>query len=194
MQASDLSWRSHKVKLLTGTMLLIMMTYSFADAAGKSVSSDVDFNGTLVAEPCVVAPGSDGENVAVDFGTIPDKTFYSIDGRRTWIQSFHILLTECDLSLSKEVNISFTGVEDAEQPGLLAVNSSSGVKHVAIGLQTHTGEDLPLNKQMQGYLLNNGTTQLNFKAYVQASDEGVTNHNVGHGAFESISTFELEYP
>jgi len=182
------------MKLYSGILALVLMGASYAIAAEKPVSADVDFKGTLVAEPCVVSVGGDGDNVVVDFGTIPDKTFYSVYGRRTWLQAFHILLTECDTTLGKEVKITFTGTEDAEQPGLLAVTSSTGVKHVAIGLQTHTGAALPFNKQTQGYTLYEGNTQLNFKAYVQASDDGVANHSVGRGAFEAVSTFELEYP
>jgi type 1 fimbria pilin len=158
------------------------------------VSVDVDFKGTLVEEPCLVAPGSEGDNIVVDFGTIPEKNFYSIYGNRTWSQSFHILLTECDVSLGKEVKVTFKGVEDREQPGLLATSSNLGVKHIAVGLQTHTGTNLPINKQTAGYAINNGSTQLNFKAYIQASNEGVKNHSIGQGAFEALATFELEYP
>lgn len=181
------------MKFCSGVLALILLGSGYAAAVEKPVSADVDFKGTLVAEPCVVSPGSEGDNVVVDFGTIPDKTFYS-DGRRTWLQPFHILLSECDTSLGKEVKITFTGTEDAEQSGLLAVTSSTGVKHVAIGLITHTGEDLPFNKQTQGDILYNGNTELNFKAYVQASDEGVKNRSVGQGVFEAVSTFQLEYP
>lgn len=182
------------MKLCSVIIALVLLGCGYATAAENPVSADVDFKGILVAEPCVVAPGDDGDSVLVDFGTIADKTFYSIYGRRTWLQEFHILLTECDTSLGKEVKITFTGTEDAEQSGLLAVTSSTGVKHVAIGLQTHTGADLPINKQTQGYTLYTGNTQLNFKAYVQASEEGVLNHSVGNGSFEAVSTFELEYP
>lgn len=182
------------MKLCSGMLTFALLVSVITSATERPVSSDVDFKGTLVAEPCVVSPGGDGDNVVVDFGTIPDKTFYSIYGRRTWLQPFHILLTQCDTSLGKDVKITFTGQEDAEQPGLLAVTSNTGVKHVAVGLQTHTGEDLPFNKQTQGYTLYNGNTQLNFKAYIQASDEGVTKHSVGRGMFEAVSTFELEYP
>lgn len=182
------------MKFITGLLTLVLLAPGLVRASEEPVSADVDFKGSLVAEPCIVSPGGEGDNVVVDFGTIPEKTFYSIYGRRTWLQAFHILLTECDTSLGKEVKITFTGAEDAEQPGLLAVSSSSGVKHIAIGLQTYTGEELPFNKQTQGYTIYNGNTQLNFKAYVQASDEGVSNHSVGRGAFEAVSTFELEYP
>lgn len=182
------------MKLCSGVLTFALLFTCIVSATEKPVSSDVDFEGTLVAEPCVVSPGGEGDNVVVDFGTIPDKTFYSISGRRTWLQPFHILLTGCDTSLGKEVKITFTGPEDTEQPGLLAVTSNTGVKHVAVGLLTHTGADLSFNKQTQGYMLYKGNTQLNFKAYIQASDEGVTHHSVGRGMFEAVSTFELEYP
>ena len=182
------------MKLLWGIMFMLSITTRLAVSAEQPVSADVDFKGVLVSEPCVVTPGGDGDNVVVDFGTIEERIFYSVYGRRTWLQPFHILLTNCDTALGKEIKITFTGTEDAEQPGLLALTSSVGVKHVAIGLQTHTGDELPLNKQTQAYTLNTGNTQLDFKAYLQASDDGVTNHSVGRGVFEAVSTFSLEYP
>lgn len=181
------------MKMSDGMMALLLMLGSIPHIT-HAVSRDVEFKGTLVAEPCTVAAGSEGDNVVVDFGTIAEKTFYSLTSRRTWLQPFHILLKDCDLTLGKEVKITFTGTEDAEQAGLLAVTSSHGVGHIAVGLQTSGGTALPLNKQTAGYTLSTGNTQLNFKAYVQASDEGVRNKSVGRGSFEAVSTFELEYP
>lgn len=182
------------MKICSGLILIYFILPVIVSASEAPVSVDIDFTGTLVEEPCIVAPGGEGDNVVVDFGTIPEKNFYSIYGHRTWAQPFHILLTECDLNLGKEVKITFKGTEDGEQPGLLSISSNSGVKHIAVGLQTYTGAELDVNKQTQGYLLASGNTQLNFKAYIQASDEGVKNHNVGRGVFEAIATFELEYP
>ncbi|ENY5536618.1 fimbrial protein [Salmonella enterica] len=179
-------------KMSLGLFIFVLPITSFGSEAPVSV--DVDFKGTLVEEPCIVAPGDDGSNVVVDFGTIPEKTFYSIYGRRTWSQPFHILLTECDVSLGKEVKVTFNGTEDREQPGLIALTSNLYVQHLAVGLQTHTGVELPVNKQTSSYTLVDGNNQLNFKAYIQASDEGVKNHSVGKGNFEALATFELEYP
>ncbi|WP_270655273.1 fimbrial protein [Enterobacter bugandensis] len=158
-----------------------------------AASSEVDFKGKLVAEPCLVAAGGDAENVVVDFGTISGKTFYSISGRRTWLKPFHILLHDCDLTLGTSVKITFLGAEDTEQPGLLAVTSTSGVSHVAVGLKTETGKDLNFNSPSDAYLLSSGNTELKFKAYIQASDDGVKNRSVGFGSFEAITTFRLEY-
>lgn len=175
------------------TTLIILLTGMLTNRAWAS-SSEVEFKGVLVAEPCMVATGNNGENVVVDFGTIENKTFYSKSGRRTWLQPFHIILKDCDLTLGKEVKITFIGAEDSEQPGLLAITSSMGVEHLAVGLMTSAGKELGLNKQTSAYDLSAGDTQLNFKAYVQASDEGIKNRSIGFGAFEATSTFEVEYP
>lgn len=174
------------VVLLPGILILPMMAYSAA--------SDVDFQGTLVAEPCTVATGGDGENVVVDFGTIPDKNFYFYSPPRTWPQSFDILLKDCDLSLGSQVKLTFTGPEDGEQTGRLAVSSGDGVSHVAVGIQDADDRDVAINRQTPSYQLNTGTTVLRFKSYIQASDAGVKNHSIGNGHFEAVTTFVLEYP
>lgn len=176
------------------SLLVMLLIIGIANSSTQAASSNVDLKGTLVAEPCNIVVGNDGDNVVVDFGTIAEKTFYSISSRRTWLQPFHIQLEDCDLSLGKEVKLTFTGTADDEQDGLLAITSNTGVGHIAIGLQTATGAKLLFNKQTDAYPLNKGKVQLDFKAYVQASDEGVRNKNVGRGTFDAISTFELEYP
>lgn len=181
-----------RIPMMLAVVLIAMSTQALAKS--KAASADVDFKGNLVAEPCVVAPGGDGENVVVDFGTVAEKTFYSIYGRRSAMQKFHITLTECDTAMGKDVKITFTGAADAEQPGLLALTSSSGVKHIAIGLQTSAGEALPVNKESKAYVLKTGVTVLEFTAYLQASDSGVKNRDIGQGRFDAVSTFELEYP
>lgn len=174
--------------------IAIIFLYFSMLPRSMAFSSSVELKGSLVSEPCVVATGSDGENIVVDFGTIAEKTFYSSYGRRTWLQPFHILLTECDLTIGKEVKITFTGVEDTEQPGLLAVSSTNGVSHIAVGILSSAGKILNFNEQTDAYTLTSGRTQLDFKAFVQASDEGVKNKTVGRGVFQAASTFELEYP
>ncbi|WP_312757569.1 fimbrial protein [Pantoea brenneri] len=174
-------------------MLLVLLSVMLHMPV-QAASSDVDFKGTLVAEPCTVATGGDGENVLVDFGTIPDKNFYFYTPPRTWQFPFHILLKDCDLSLGSQVKVTFTGTEDAEQPGLLALSSRNGVDHLAIGIQAADGGDIAVNQQTKGYALNSGTTELKFSSYIQASDAGVKNRTVGKGTFEAVTTFLLEYP
>lgn len=181
------------MRMAVNALALLLMA-GMAQHSAQAASADVVLKGSLVAEPCTVTAGSDGDNVVVDFGTIAEKTFYSLKSRRTWLQPFHILLKECDLSLGKTVKITFTGTEDPEQSGLLAVKGNNGVAHVAVGLQTPDGQAFDFNQQSDVYMLQSGITQLDFKAYLQASDEGVRTESVGRGVFEAVSTFELEYP
>ncbi|MBF7997767.1 fimbrial protein [Rahnella laticis] len=176
------------------SVLKIFILLFFFQSEAMAGSSDIKFSGSLVAEPCTVVGGEDGTDVSVDFGTISEKTFYSTYLHRTWSEKFKIVLEECDLSLGSEVKVTFYGEEDAEQPGMLAISSSNGVKHIALGIQSDSGVDLPLNKQTQSYPLNKGTTELNFIAYAQASDIGVRNKSVGDGEFVANTTFSLEYP
>jgi type 1 fimbria pilin len=157
-------------------------------------SSNIKLSGTLVAEPCILDDGQNGKNITVDFGTIPAKNFYSIYSNRTWTQKFKIVLLECDLTLGNLVKVTFNGISDSEQPNLLAITSVDGVQHIAIGIESETGVEIPINQQTQAYKLKNGTTELNFMAYVQASKAGIKNKDIGFGNFNAIATFALEYP
>ena len=166
-------------------LLLILLSGSPARAG----ESNVDFTGQLVEDPCTVAAGPDGDAVEVAFGTIPDNMLYL--HKRTWTETFHITLQDCDLTLGTKVHLTFTGSEDSEQPGLLAVTGAA--THVAVGLLTADGRAIPLNKQTNDFILSKGNTTLQFGAYVQASVTGIKAHTIGRGDFTAITTFEIEY-
>lgn len=182
----------HILSTITRTLLLCSGIWLIFSAAHAEETTTARFHGTLVEAPCSISTGNEGENISVDFGSIPDKTFYS--NKRTWAETFTITLLECDISVGTQVKITFTGPEDAEQPGLLSISSGNGISHVAIGLLSADGRDILINQQTTGYKLTSGTNQLAFSAYVQASDSAMQAHNVGLGPFKAISTFMLEYP
>ena len=176
--------------------ILFIISIIFSGAVQKAIAgtADIKLFGTLVAEPCILGDGGDGKDITVDFGTIPAKNFYSIYSNRTWTQKFKIVLLECDLTLGNLVKVTFNGTEDAEQPGLLAITSVDGVQHIALGIESEAGIELPINQQTNAYTLNSGTTELNFMAYVQASETGVKNKDIGFGNFNAVASFSLEYP
>lgn len=176
------------VVFIASTILFGAEQYVYAGSA------NIKLSGALVAEPCILGDGQNGKDITVDFGTIPAKNFYSIYSNRTWKQKFKIVLLECDLTLGNLVKVTFNGTEDFEQPNLLAITSVDGVQHIAIGIESETGVDLPINQQTHAYNLKNGTTELNFMAYVQASKAGIKNKDIGFGNFNAIATFALEYP
>lgn len=163
--------------------------------AGSSLAeeSEISFRGTLVEDPCTVAAGPDGESVEVDFRNVPDKNLYRMAEGRSWKEKFHILLQDCDLSLGTKVKVTFTGPEDPEQPGLLALSNNSGATHVAVAITKADGTPIPLNKQTDGYALSKGITELDFAAYLSSSRDAVRNHTIGRGTVDATATFMLEY-
>lgn len=159
----------------------------------RAGESSINFQGTLVEDPCTVAAGPDGENIEVNFGNVPDKNLYRMAEGRSWKENFHILLQDCDLSLGTKVKVTFTGPEDSEQPGLLALGNKSGAKHVAVAITQRDGTLIPLNKPTDGYVLSKGTTTLNFSAYLSSPQSAVKNHTIGRGVIDATATFVLEY-
>ncbi|MBK0469655.1 fimbrial protein [Klebsiella aerogenes] len=179
------------------TILIAFVTSMILYSSGQYVyagSANIKLSGSLVSEPCILGDGQNGKDITVDFGTIPAKNFYSIYSNRTWTQNFKIVLLDCDLTLGNLVKITFNGTEDAEQPGLLAITSVDGVQHIALGIESEAGIELPVNQETSAYTLKTGTTELNFMAYVQASEYGIKNKAIGFGNFNAVATFSLEYP
>lgn len=153
--------------------------------------SQVDFDGTLIEDPCTLAVGTQGDDQTVDFGTVINEYLY--ENTRSPVQTFTILLQDCDTSLGKVVSFVFHGTEDTVQPGLLALDSTSGAGGVAIALASSEGIPLPLNEPSGKSTLNDGDNQISFQAYVQASPEAIANSAIVAGAFSAIVTFEMQY-
>jgi len=156
-----------------------------------SAQAGINFRGTLVEEPCTVATGTEGTDIDVDFGTLTDKDFYT-DGP-VGQRAFHILLEDCDPTLAATAKLTFKGAEETDLPGMLALSSGPMVNSVAIGLAKSDGTPVPLNQQITAKALTPGNNQLDFIAYLQATDSVVQQQNVTPGKFTALATFILEY-
>jgi len=150
---------------------------------------DMHFHGVLVAEPCVIPPGS--EEIRLDFGSTVDKYLY--ENSRTLAKPFEIQLAECDISLGKTVRVMFSGTESIALPGLLALDGGSEASGIAIGLETQDGQALALNQQSRGQEISDGNNTIMLQAYVKGEPEAITNKTIGRGMFTAVATFALEY-
>lgn len=148
----------------------------------------VNYSGILVAEPCVIPPGE--ESLELDFGLVIDKYLYL--NQRTPGKVFFLKLTECDISLGETVSISFGGTESAALPGLLAINSKT-VSGIAIGLESASGELLPLNQLSKKLRLKPGSNIITLNAYIRGEPEAIKNKKIGRGQFSALTTFQLSY-
>lgn len=157
-------------------------------AAGGS-ENNVHLYGALVAEPCLIAPGS--EEIALDFGAIIEKYLYL--NTRTLGKPFEIHLTGCDLTLGKTVKATFLGTESSALPGLLAIDANSEAKGIAIGLETQGAKPLPFNQASDQFPLQEGYSRIVLKAYVQGEPASIANQSIKPGGFSAAATFSLEY-
>lgn len=162
----------------------------FVLSSGVQAESKIRLHGTLVAEPCVIAPGE--ETVQLDFGTVIDKQLYS--DRKTSSRKFKLHLSNCDLTLGKTVQVMFTGVENPALPGLLALDMTSLASGIGIGIQLENGDPLPLNQLgTHRYQLEAGSNFLHMMAYVQGEPDAITNRTINRGPFNASMTFALTY-
>ncbi|HHR6038870.1 TPA: fimbrial protein [Providencia alcalifaciens] len=173
----------------TAALLLAQMLIGVPLPTQAAGNNNVYLHGALVAEPCVIPPGD--EEITLDFGTIIDKYLYL--NTRTLGQAFEIHLEECDLTLGKTVNVTFTGTESSALPGLLAVDGGSEAAGISIGFETLAAKPLPLNKASDKSWLQAGSNLIALKAYVQGEPLAIENKNIARGRFSAVATFHLEY-
>ena len=89
---------------------------------------------------------------------------------------------------------TFSGVENTELPGLLALAAGSRARGIAIGLETLTDAALPLNTPSDKQTLSAGDNTIEFKAYVRGEPRAIAQHAIRAGLFSAVSTFTLGYP
>ncbi|OAH32766.1 fimbrial protein [Serratia marcescens] len=146
-------------------------------------------HGALVVEPCVIPPGE--ETIQLDFGAVEAKFLYL--HTRTVGQAFNIHLTDCDPTIAKTVQVTFTGTESAALPGLLALDTASTATGIAIGLETPAAKSVPLNTATDKAELHKGDNEIALQAYVQGEPTAITDQGITEGAFSAVATFALTY-
>jgi type 1 fimbria pilin len=152
-------------------------------------TSEMVFNGDLVAEPCSLDPNDAA--IAVDFDTIINKDIYR--NTRTAGKVFQIHLINCDTSLAKSVALNFSGAESVKVPGMLAVDASSQSSGIVVGFETTQGTPLPLNKNTAEYMLADGMNVLTFNAFVQGEPDAIAGKNIVPGGFSATAEFVMDY-
>ncbi|EKS6736003.1 fimbrial protein [Enterobacter ludwigii] len=171
--------------------LLLMTGGVVMNAASGAAPPEINvkYTGNLVAEPCIIEPGQ--EYIVLDFANIIDKYLYI--NTRTLSKPFEIRLAECDLSIGKVVSVTFRGTESEALPGLLAVDSVSEARGIAIGLETPDSKPLAINTESDKYTLQSGNNLISLKAYIQGEPAAIANKTITRGPFSAIATFSLEY-
>ncbi|MFJ2334796.1 fimbrial protein [Pseudomonas helleri] len=177
-------------------MRTVIATLAFSAATACLLASQVQaadnlsFKGVLVAQACTIRPGD--ELIAVEFSDISTASLYL--NTRTPGVPFYIHLQDCDTQIADSVTVTFSGAENAELPGLLALATGSVARGIAIGLETGASQLLPLNVPSPEQGLNNGDNIMVFNAYVRGEPAAIANESIRKGRFVANSTFTLAYP
>lgn len=158
---------------------------------------NVTFDGELLDQSCQV--DSDSLNQTVQFKNRPVKDFQVSPGKGP-AETFSIRLIECDESSGNTVKLTFSGNNEPgmgeESEYFLSVSGENQGK-LAVGLLDTDGiTPLKLgdvHNAQQGTLIEGNTVTLNFKAFVQATPDAITNKSVQAGEYTSVVNFELSY-
>ena len=178
------------IKHLKSPTLAVCFTLCMVSPPSSAIipyGDNVHLSGTLVAEPCTLRPGD--ENIRVDFGGIVDKYLY-INGRSP-SQAFQLHLQGCDLSIGKQLSVSFSGNESSVLPGLLAVQQTNS--GIAVGIEDAAGKAIALNSGSKEVTLEKGDMTLKFAAWIQGEPQAIKEHTIARGEFSTVATFRLDY-
>lgn len=124
--------RSRKLTNRYATVLLLMMAFASHAATGgsglKAVSNNLKFDGTLVADPCVL--DTQPTDITLDFGTVIDTYLYL--NTLTLSQPFIIRLLDCYLTRGNQVEMTLKGNVIGEPSALAGRTIRRGVFQVLV--------------------------------------------------------------
>lgn len=158
-------------------------------AASDITQTVITIRGEILGPTCEVKD----QNLMVDFGTLTNKDLFW--HTRSPSRGFAIEF-ECTTKDSYDVAISFTGQEtfylDLQRMIIIDGDTPSNPWGVAIQLTYENGNPIPINAETETFKIKN-LSALNFKAFVQASQNAINNKNIRLGEFNAVANFLVEY-
>lgn len=145
------------------------------------------FQGQVIAESCRVE--AENQQLIVNMGKISSNRFHHI-GEDINPVSFDIRLEECNLIGSKRLGITFRGVSDEKNQGVLSVGEEAGrATGLGIALFNKDGTQIRLNSLPETWIsLDNGLRTLHFVAKYRSVARQVTG-----GTTNALAWFSFTY-
>lgn len=168
----------------------LALLFIFFNVPKVHAVDNLQFRGNLVQGACSIRPGD--EDIELTLRRMTTKFLYLYT--RSEGQPFRLHLENCDTSIGDSVRITFSGIENLELPGLLAVDVGSQASGIGVGIETLQGSPLPLEVASDEQALVAGDNVIELQAYVRGEPQAIQNRSIVAGAFSASSTFTLEYP
>lgn len=171
--------------------------------AGTAQAADgqIEFTGSVTDNACTITTGDVNKSVTLDAVRIAD--FQSTVGSTAKAKKFTISLDNCSFATKKNVAITFSGQQDANDSTLLGLTGENQVKGIAIQIaDARDGKKLPLNTPTADYDLRAQSNTFDFTAaYVRTvadtttgeGDDAVTTSGIGTGQVHALASFDVTY-
>lgn len=156
---------------------------SMAAVMPLMADTDVEFSGTLVADPCQV--DMDSADQTVEMWPVATSTF--INNETSGPKDFSIQLYDCDLSMGSQVSVVFQGDKDSRDPDLFAISGTA--EGVALTIFDSNGKRVLPYARQDSVPLSGTEVSLKWQARLQT----VAGRNVTEGEYLAVVTFLLEY-
>lgn len=171
--------------LSTGFIAVMMLNSPLlAATAGTSAGQvEISLHGNIIAPACTISEGDD--NQTIPLGDWPVKNFNGSNGGvKTQPVYFGIALTDCTTSAAELV---FSGKQDSSSAELLALDSDSTAKNVAIEILDAEKNRVALNQTVSTTIDSSGNGAYSF--YANYISTGV----VSAGSANGTVTFIINY-
>jgi len=168
-------------------MLAHLTAVTAACIPAAAIATSLHVSGALVGGACTLRT----TNIVVDMGQVSERTFYTQPSHRTAGVPFDIVLQDCDLRVAHDVMVTIRGTEDPYLPGLFMPSTPRGL---AFGIETLSGDLIPVNHAGVPLPLDSGETTLHLRGFIEAEPDAVNNKNILVGPVDTSATFRVDYP
>ncbi|ELV2798023.1 fimbrial protein [Enterobacter ludwigii] len=174
-----------RINTVLAVILWAMLGMAFADPE----SSVLTVSGNVVASGCDVDTGSVNQKIKI--GVFSAKDFPSV-GSTSAFKAMNINLSNCYGKLST-IQVTFSGITDADNPALLALSDSGSGSTLATGigveLLDNEGKAIPFNSTApQTFELDEGANTLSFLLRYKS-----TRYPITSGEASAVMYFDLAY-
>ena len=169
----------------TLTLTALSLATLISSSAAVAADGTINFTGSVTDAPCVIAPASQDQSVAL--GQVKTSDF-TVTGDSSEKKPFYINLERCAITTMTQASVTFNGISSQANSDLLALNSANAASNLAIEISDSQGNLLPMGSPSPVSLLNQDNTTLTFGArYTSTADV------VEAGEAAANTTFTLTY-